>query len=159
MKGSVRNRTSSIGRNSTPTSSKARWIALAVAGSGGRRSSSKLSTALSLTEAVLASLPTDQPSRVRAERLWALLSFYEFLSLPVGASHFVKFTKHTPHRKRWPRSAGRSRLEPQPRGRLERTAVLFAAAGVGWGGGRRRPACPRAGPRKPLGAANCRRSR
>src|SRR5205814_7097073 len=67
----LRNRTSSIGRNSTPTSSKARWIALAVAGSGGRRSSSKLSTALSLTEAVLASLPTDQPSRVRAERLWA----------------------------------------------------------------------------------------
>ena len=67
----ARIRTSSSGRNTTPTSSKARWRAPKVAASGRCRSSSKLSITLAGTEAALASLLRDQLSKVRAERHWA----------------------------------------------------------------------------------------
>ena len=43
----------------------------ATAGMGARRSASKSSIALALTEAADASFATDQPSRARAERHWA----------------------------------------------------------------------------------------
>jgi hypothetical protein len=56
------------GRNTTPASSKARRIAWVVIALGCRRSSSKSSIALSLTEGALDSLLTDQRSRVRAQR-------------------------------------------------------------------------------------------
>ena len=55
----------------TPTGSKARRIGPATIGTGARRSASKSSIALALTEAADASFATDQPSRVRAERHWA----------------------------------------------------------------------------------------
>src|SRR5712671_6028320 len=63
--------TSSPGRNVTPIGSKARRIDPATAGTGARRSASKSSIALALTEAADASFATDQPSRARAERHWA----------------------------------------------------------------------------------------
>ena len=66
-----RRRTSSPGRNATPTGSNARRIGPATAGKGARRSASKSSIALALTEAADASFATDQPSRARAERHWA----------------------------------------------------------------------------------------
>jgi hypothetical protein len=66
-----RRRTSSPGRNVTPTGSNARRIGPATAGRGARRSASKSSIALALTEAADASFATDQPSRARAERHWA----------------------------------------------------------------------------------------
>jgi hypothetical protein len=66
-----RRRTSSPGSNATPTGSKARRIGPATAGTGARRSASKSSIALALTEAADASFATDQPSRARAERHWA----------------------------------------------------------------------------------------
>jgi hypothetical protein len=66
-----RRRTSSPGRNATPTGSNARRIGPATAGMGARRSASKSSIALALTEAADASFATDQPSRARAERHWA----------------------------------------------------------------------------------------
>jgi hypothetical protein len=59
------------GQELHPDILKASWMASAVAASGVRRSSSKSLTAVSLTEAALASLPTDQLSNVRAERDWA----------------------------------------------------------------------------------------
>ena len=62
---------SSPGRNATPTGSNARRIGPATAGRGARRSASKSSIALALTEAADASFATDQPSRARAERHWA----------------------------------------------------------------------------------------
>ena len=65
---SFRNCTSSLGRNTTPAPSKARRIASAVIALGCRRSSSKSSISLPLTEAALDSLLTDQRSRVRAQR-------------------------------------------------------------------------------------------
>jgi hypothetical protein len=63
--------TSSPRRNRMPTGSNARRIRRATAGTGARRSVSKSSIALPLTEAVDASFATDQPSRARAERHWA----------------------------------------------------------------------------------------
>jgi len=66
-----RRQTSSPGRNATPTGSNARRIGPATAGRGARRSASKSSIALALTEAAVASFATDQPSRARAERHWA----------------------------------------------------------------------------------------
>jgi hypothetical protein len=66
-----RRRTSSPGRNATPTGSNARRIGPATAGRGARRSASKSSIALALTVAADASFATDQPSRARAERHWA----------------------------------------------------------------------------------------
>jgi hypothetical protein len=69
--GPWRRRTSSSGRNVTPTGSNARRIGPATAGRGARRSASKSSIALALTEAADASFATDQPSRARAERHWA----------------------------------------------------------------------------------------
>jgi hypothetical protein len=63
--------TSSPRRNRTPTGSNARRICRATAGTGVRRSVSKSSIALPLTEAADASFATDQPSRARAERHWA----------------------------------------------------------------------------------------
>jgi hypothetical protein len=65
---SLRNWTSSLGRNTTPTPSKARRIASVVVVLGCRRSSSKSWIALWLTEAALDSLLTDHRSRVRAQR-------------------------------------------------------------------------------------------
>src|SRR3984957_788554 len=66
-----RKRTYSPGRNATPTGSKAGRIGPATAATGARRSASKSSIALALTEAADASFATDQPSRARAERHWA----------------------------------------------------------------------------------------
>jgi len=63
--------TSSPRRNRTPAGSNARRIWRATAGTGARRSVSKSSIALPLTEAADASFATDQPSRARAERHWA----------------------------------------------------------------------------------------
>jgi hypothetical protein len=54
-----------------PTGSKARRSGPATAGPGARRSASKSSIALALSEAADASFATDQPSRARAERHWA----------------------------------------------------------------------------------------
>ena len=58
-------------KNTTPNGSKARRICRATAGTGARRSVSRSSIALPLTEAADASFATDQPSRARAERHWA----------------------------------------------------------------------------------------
>jgi hypothetical protein len=46
-------------------------MGLATAGIAARRSASKSSIAVALTEAADASFATDQPSRARAERHWA----------------------------------------------------------------------------------------
>src|SRR5690242_17798609 len=53
-----------------PARKRAGW-ARRTAGTGARRSASKSSIALTLTEAADASFATDQPSRARAERHWA----------------------------------------------------------------------------------------
>src|SRR5260370_28243145 len=55
----------------TPEDVHARRIGTATASRGARRSASKSSIALALTEAADASFATDQPSRARAERHWA----------------------------------------------------------------------------------------
>ena len=62
--------TLSPGRNTTPNGSKVRRICRATAGTGARRSVSRSSIALPLTEAADASFATDQPSKARAEQHW-----------------------------------------------------------------------------------------